>query len=81
MVSRDEQHKPQLDSLRALAVFGVLVEHYIPSSDPLRHYIPFGDLGVQLFFVLSGYLITGILFRARRYSETREQTLSAGIRD
>lgn len=45
-------YKPQLDSLRAIAVFGVLLSHFW-----LRH-IELGHLGVRLFFVLSGFLIT-----------------------
>jgi peptidoglycan/LPS O-acetylase OafA/YrhL len=54
----------QLDSLRAFAVLGVLLHHY--GAAYFGH--PFGALaqaGVQLFFVLSGFLITGILLRAR----------------
>src|SRR3954464_9078636 len=63
---------PQLDSLRAIAVVAVLVEHYIPD----RGNIPFGPLGVRLFFVLSGFLITGILFRNRQ--DVDRGTQSAG---
>ena len=53
---------PQLDGLRAIAFLAVAVSHWIPVADhPL---LPFGT-GVQLFFVLSGFLITGILLRSR----------------
>lgn len=53
-------HLVQLDALRAFAVLGVLLNHYAPAT---RSIAPFGDFGVRLFFVLSGFLITGILLR------------------
>lgn len=56
---------PQLDSLRALAAFGVFVQHFFPQGHLLVSTVPLGDLGVRLFFVLSGFLITGILLNAR----------------
>jgi peptidoglycan/LPS O-acetylase OafA/YrhL len=47
---------PALDGLRALAVLAVVIGHSTPPS-----WLPGGWLGVDLFFVLSGYLITRIL--------------------
>lgn len=55
---------PQLDALRALAALGVFVQHFLPDT-LFGSTIPLGDLGVRLFFVLSGYLITGILLKSR----------------
>jgi peptidoglycan/LPS O-acetylase OafA/YrhL len=52
----------QLDALRALAVGGVLLQHYWP---PTYAVAETGAMGVHLFFVLSGFLITGILLRER----------------
>ena len=46
---------PGLDGLRALAVIAVLLYH----AD--LQWIPGGFLGVEVFFVISGYLITGLL--------------------
>ncbi|NTU85638.1 MAG: acyltransferase, partial [Chloroflexales bacterium] len=46
---------PGLDGLRALAVGAVLLYHHDPRL------LPGGFLGVELFFVLSGYLITALL--------------------
>lgn len=53
---------PQLDGLRAAAVASVMAFHFIPSVD---RYAPLGTMGVRLFFVLSGFLITGILLSWR----------------
>ncbi|WP_033337774.1 acyltransferase family protein [Catenuloplanes japonicus] len=49
------RHIPSLDGLRGLAVAGVLLFH--------TGHLPGGFLGVDLFFVLSGYLITALLLR------------------
>lgn len=56
------KHLPQLDGLRAFAVIAVAISHWTPNF--LAKNLPWGT-GVQLFFVLSGFLITGILLRNR----------------
>jgi len=48
---------PELDGLRAVAVGAVMLYHLNPRSD----WFSLGWTGVVLFFVLSGFLITGIL--------------------
>ncbi|NDK55678.1 acyltransferase family protein [Pontibacter fetidus] len=55
----------QLDGLRAIAVAIVILFHWTPEVKETG----LGGLGVQLFFVLSGYLITGILLDARTKAE------------
>lgn len=57
------QPMPQLDGLRAIAVLLVLVQHYL--DVPLVRRLGPGGLGVWLFFVLSGFLITRILLDLR----------------
>jgi peptidoglycan/LPS O-acetylase OafA/YrhL len=59
-----------LDALRCAAVGGVLIAHfYQPSLTGFAAAIDPGFLGVRLFFVLSGFLITGILLDARDAAE------------
>lgn len=53
---------PQLDGLRALAVACVMAYHFIPGVDRVA---PLGAIGVRLFFVISGFLITRILLSSR----------------
>jgi peptidoglycan/LPS O-acetylase OafA/YrhL len=52
---------PFLDALRAIAVLLVLVHHWMPHDSVLNAFSN-GLMGVTLFFVLSGYLISKILF-------------------
>lgn len=51
-------YRPDIDGMRALAVLAVVAYHYSPAD------FPGGFIGVDIFFVISGYLITGILVRA-----------------
>jgi peptidoglycan/LPS O-acetylase OafA/YrhL len=55
-----------LDGLRGLAVLGVMASHLFPGNArgilaPIGAIFSYGATGVDLFFVLSGFLITGIL--------------------
>ena len=59
-------YMPQLDSLRAFAVILVIISHWFGENNFLNKYLPNGILGVTLFFVLSGYLITGILLQNKK---------------
>jgi peptidoglycan/LPS O-acetylase OafA/YrhL len=59
---------PRLDGLRALAVGLVLLTHFAPIAIVQR--LAPGTIGVRLFFVLSGYLITRIILDYRRMQPT-----------
>lgn len=74
--SKDHSRVPELDGIRAVAVWMVLVSHigygwaapvgtydHIPAV--ILQAISHGWLGVDLFFILSGFLITGILLDTR----------------
>lgn len=52
-------HRPEIDGLRAVAVLAVLIFHLN------RLWLPGGFAGVDVFFTLSGYLVTGILLRSK----------------
>ena len=55
---------PSLDGLRAFSVLFVIFEHVLGPKGPLDHF--HGWLGVDIFFVLSGFLITTLLVREER---------------
>lgn len=59
-------YRPQLDALRAIAVTAVLYCHFWAVETP------FAELGVRLFFVLSGFLLTGILLRESAEARHRQ---------
>lgn len=67
MASAPERHHSQIDGLRAIAVMAVLVTHFwLPQSHA-------GHWGVRLFFVISGFLITGILLNNRFRQDAGER--------
>jgi peptidoglycan/LPS O-acetylase OafA/YrhL len=67
----------QLDSLRAIGVMAVMAHHFFPQA--IREF-EIGDAGVRPFFVLSGFLITGILLRSRALVDSGAQRVSVAFR-
>jgi len=69
-----------LDSLRAIAVICVLISHWI-TVDIFINRIAIGPIGVDIFFVLSGFLISKILFDARNEIEILKTAKTAAIKN
>ena len=64
-----------LDGLRGLAAFAVVIHHSLILGTDI------GGLSVFLFFILSGFLITGILHRSREKVEAGRTTVTAALTD
>ena len=56
-LSRDLDYRPDIDGLRAVAVMLVVLNHAGAAA------LPGGFVGVDVFFVISGFLITGLIVR------------------
>ena len=74
VTTQPKRRVPELDGLRGIAILLVLVFHYISQGGTntpgsvatfLQRFVIMGWTGVDLFFVLSGFLIGGILIDAR----------------
>lgn len=76
--SKSATHLPNLNGIRFIAAFLVLIHHIeqvkwmmkVPNVYPFYLIKNSGKLGVGMFFVLSGFLITYLLLREREYSGT-----------
>jgi peptidoglycan/LPS O-acetylase OafA/YrhL len=60
-----DKYRPDIDGLRAIAVFSVVAFHAFPVG------VPSGFYGVDVFFVISGYLIGGIILRQLERNQFR----------
>jgi peptidoglycan/LPS O-acetylase OafA/YrhL len=73
---RDFSHRvPELDGIRGVAILAVVIFHWVALQgesvlpDRFENLLSFGWSGVDLFFVLSGFLIGGILLDSRDSSD------------
>ena len=56
-ISTKSRYRPEIDGLRAFAVFAVIINHFN------KEILPNGYLGVDIFFVISGFVITSSLYQ------------------
>ena len=76
-------YMPQLDGVRALAVSLVMISHFALLDSISALQMPgrfLGAVGVDLFFVLSGFLITGILLAASDRTKDGERSAGTELR-
>lgn len=74
-------YRPQLDGVRACSVAVVLCSHFMPSTwTTAKTLLPAGLSGVDVFFVLSGFLITGILLKGKKAIERGTATWGSVVR-
>jgi peptidoglycan/LPS O-acetylase OafA/YrhL len=58
---RKIEYRPDIDGIRAISVLAVVLFHAFPKI------LPGGFTGVDVFFVISGYLITKIILENLNY--------------
>ena len=68
-----QSYFPQIDGLRFYAVLAVAIHHWFPLE--VLNDFKLGRLGVELFFVISGFLITRILMQSKERIGTGDTTL------
>ena len=62
-------YRPEIDGLRAIAVVAVIIYHAEINLFGIS-FFKGGFLGVDIFFLISGYLITSIILKELNYSNS-----------
>ena len=68
------KYRTEIDGLRAVSVVAVVIFHFFPSV------LKSGYLGVDIFFIISGYLITGYLIKLKNKKIALEQFYARRIK-
>lgn len=70
----------QIDSFRFFAAFSVLLAHWL-HNNPTISKLRLGTIGVDFFFVVSGFLITYQLFQLRQHIQQKEVSIGKALRN
>lgn len=73
LAAESSSYRPHIDGLRAIAVLAVILNHFHHAL------LPSGFLGVDIFFVISGYVVTSSLLE-KRHSTWKEYLLGFYVR-
>ena len=74
------RYEPCIDGWRAVAAAMVLAAHFFPHHAPPNAWTQLGENGVIIFFIISGYLISTILFAAKEQVETARLRTGGALR-
>lgn len=77
-MSQPTRYFPQLDAFRCLAVVLVLLAHWTAADWLIR--MRMANFGIDLFFVLSSFLITRILLESKDAQEKGQQTMGQSLK-
>ncbi len=78
--TRALRYEPCIDGWRAVAALMVLVAHFFPHHAPPNTWSQLGENGVIIFFIISGYLISSILFAAKERVANGRSTQGVALR-